>query len=148
MKNVRVLLLALIVLSLSCKKDNPPTAESSPLIKTKWILTQIQNTKTKEVINYPSDARKKITISFSDSMNILNFSGVWNGGSGQYSYSVADGTIKVTDFFTTLIYGKYVEWEDYVRDNFYEASRYKTYGDTLEIESKGTYNLFFVKTQY
>lgn len=147
MKNLLITVFALIVFGLSCKRDNSST-EPAPLVKTKWILSYIKDTKSNEIINYPSDAKNKISISFSDSLNILYFSGVCNGGQGKYSYSIADGSIKITDFGTTLIACKYVEWEEYVSLNLYDAFKYKTNGNNLEIDSKGTYNLIFIKTQY
>ena len=147
MKNLLITVLALILLGLSCKKDNYSTRPTT-LVKTKWILSFIKDTKSNEIINYPSDAKNKIIISFSDSLNILYFGGVCNGGQGKYSYSITDGSIKITDLGTTLIACKYIEWEEYVSSNLYDAFKYNTNGDNIEIDSKGTYNLFFIKTQY
>jgi len=147
MKNMLITVFALIVFGLSCKKDNS-SMESAPLVKSKWILSYIKDTKSNEIINYPSDATNKISISFSNSLNCLYFSGVCNAGQGKYSYSIADSSIKITDIVTTLIACKYVEWEEYVSLNLYDAFKYQTNGNNLEIDSKGTYNLFFIKTQY
>jgi len=146
MKNILITVIGIVIIGFSCKKDNSSTGHI-PLVKTKWILSYIQDTKTNKVINYPSVAIKKISISFSDSSSILYFGGVCNGGQGKYSYSTDDGTIKVSELATTKIACNYDEWEVYVTNNLDYAYQYKTTDNKLEIDSKGTYNLIFNLTQ-
>src|SRR5664280_2681860 len=129
----------LILVGVGCKKANEKDAD---LLNTKWILSYIQDTKTNGIKNYPSDAARKISIEFTDSLNVISFSGVCNGGAGTYSYSSNSGEIKFTNLATTLIDCKYAEWEGYTIQNLYTAFRYKINGSSLEIYSNGTYNLY------
>jgi hypothetical protein len=59
-----------------CKKTNEKDAD---LLKVKWVLSSVQDKKTNAITNYPSDAARKISIVFTDSLNILSFSGICNG---------------------------------------------------------------------
>ncbi len=132
----------MFLVGFGCKKENLKDAD---LLKTKWILSSIQDTKTNAVTNYPSDASRKISIVFTDSLNVLSFYGICNGGWGIYLYSLGTGAIKVTNLATTQIGCQFVEWEGYTIQNLYTAFRYKTNGSSLEIYSNGTYNLYFTK---
>jgi heat shock protein HslJ len=139
----RILFLLLIFAScFGCKKDSLKDAD---LLKTTWILSYIQDTKTHTVTNYPSDATKRISIVFNDSPDIISFNGICNGGEGTFTYSSVTGEIKVTDLGTTLIWCKYVEWETYTVQNLNYASSYKIDGNDLVIYSNGSYNLYFTK---
>ncbi len=140
MKILRIVFLIFIMIS--CEKERHIDAD---LLKTKWILSHIQDTKTNVVKYYPSGETNKISIIFSDSSNEIGFSGICNGGAGKYIYSAITGEIKVTDLTTTLIGCKYVEWETYTVQNLLYASGYKIEGDDLVIFSNGTYNLYFTK---
>lgn len=142
MKKIVIFSFFFILVGFSCKKANKKDAD---LLNTKWILTYIQDTRTKAVTHYPSDARNKISIVFSDTSNDIGFSGVCNGGTGKYTYSSITGEIKVTDLGTTLIGCKYDEWETYSVQNLYYASSYKINGNDLVIYSKGAYNLYFTE---
>jgi heat shock protein HslJ len=124
----------------SCKKDNPKDAD---LLKTQWTLSYIRDTRTNAKTIYPTDAARKISIVFTDSQNVVSFSGVCNGGAGKYTYSSISGEIKVTDLTSTEIYCKYVEWETYTAQNLQYASNYKINGNDLVIYSNGAYNLYF-----
>src|SRR5664280_2371689 len=137
MKKIEIFSFILILVGTGCKK----TADAD-LLKVKWVLSYIQDTKTNAIKNYPSDAARKISIDFTDSLNILSFSGICNGGAGTYSYSSNSGEIKLTNLGTTLIDCKYAEWEGYTIQNLYAAFRYKINGSSLEIYSNGTYNLY------
>src|SRR5664280_1695185 len=137
MKKIEIFSFILILVGTGCKK----TADAD-LLKVKWVLSYIQDTKTNAIKNYPSDAARKISIDFTDSLNILSFSGICNGGAGTYSYSSNSGEIKFTNLGTTLIDCKYAEWEGYTIQNLYAAFRYKINGSSLEIYSNGTYNLY------
>jgi len=137
----RIIFLLLIFIScFGCKKENHTDAD---LLKTTWVLSYIQDTKTQAITNYPSDAAKTISIEFSNTSDIISFWGICNGGSGTYTYSSVTGEIKVTDLITTLIGCKYVEWETYTVQNLYYASSYKIDGNDLVIYSNGEYNLYF-----
>ena len=140
MKKIEIFSFILILVGTGCKK----TADAD-LLKVKWVLSYIQDTKTNAIKNYPSDAARKISIDFTDSLNILSFSGICNGGAGTYSYSSNSGEIKFTNLGTTLIDCKYAEWEGYTILNLYAAFRYKINGSSLEIYSNGTYNLYFTE---
>jgi heat shock protein HslJ len=140
MKKIEIFSFILILVGTGCKK----TADAD-LLKVKWVLSYIQDTKTNAIKNYPSDAARKISIDFTDSLNILSFSGICNGGAGTYSYSSNSGEIKFTNLGTTLIDCKYAEWEGYTIQNLYAAFRYKINGSSLEIYSNGTYNLYFTE---
>ena len=142
MRYILITSLAIILIVLSCKKDDTTIAQL-PLENTKWTLSYIQDTKTNTTINYPSDAKNNIFILFSDTINNIYFDGVCNGGIGQYNYSIDDGSINITSISNTRIFCKYSEWEDYVTTNLHDAFLYKINGNNLEIKSKGTYNLFF-----
>ena len=142
MRKIVVIAFVLLIIGLGCKKDSSQTGQAS-LSKTKWTLSYIQDTKTNETINYPNDVSRKISITFSDSSNILSFNGVCNNGQGTYSLSSNTGSISVTDIFTTQIACKYDEWEIYTSNNLIASDRYKLDGTTLIIFSKGSYNLYF-----
>src|SRR5664279_4417566 len=139
MKRIAIFSFILISVCFDCKK----TADAD-LLKVKWVLSYIQDTKTNAIKNYPSDAARKISIDFTDSLNILSFSGICNGGSGTYSYSSNSGEIKFTNLGTTLIDCKYAEWEGYTIQNLYTAFKYKINGSSLEIYSNGAYNLSLI----
>lgn len=130
----------MILVGFGCKKANEKDAD---LLKVKWVLSHIQDTKTNAIMNYPGDASRKISIVFTDSLNIISFNGICNGGWGIYSYSASTGAIKITDLCTTLIYCG--EWEGYAIQNLDSASSYKINGSSLEIYSDGSYNLYFTQ---
>ena len=142
MKKIAIFSFILILVGTGCKKANEKDAD---LLNTKWTLSYIQDTKTNAITHYPSDAKNKISIVFSDSSNDIGFSGVCNGGAGTYTYSSITGEIKVTDLMTTLIGCKYDEWETYAVQNLYAAFRYKINESSLEIYSNGAYNLYFTE---
>jgi heat shock protein HslJ len=137
-----IFILVIIIFCFGCKKDSLNDAD---LLKTKWLLSYIQDTKTQAITNYPSDAAKTISIEFTDASNIIFFRGICNVGSGTYTYSSITDEIKVTGLITTEIYCKYYEWETYTVQNLYYASSYKIDGNDLVIYSNGAYNLYFTK---
>ena len=135
-------ILFIIISCFGCKKDS---LNDTDLLKTTWILSYIQNTKTQAITNYPSDAAKTISVEFTDKSNLLFFRGICNVGSGTYCYSSITDKIKVTDLITTEISCKYYEWEVYTVQNLYNASNYIINGTELVIFSTGAYNLYFTK---
>jgi heat shock protein HslJ len=137
-----IFILAIIISCFGCKKDS---LNDNDLLKTTWILSYIQDTKTQAITNYPGDTTKKISIVFDGSSDIISFSGICNGGAGTYTSSSITGEIKVTDLGTTLIYCKYVEWETYTVQSLYYASSYKISGNNLAIYTSSAYNLYFTK---
>jgi heat shock protein HslJ len=140
MKIIAILSFIFILVGFGCKKANEKDAD---LLKVKWVLSHIQDTKTNAITNYPGDPSRKISIVFTDSLNIILFNGICNGGWGIYSYSSSNGAIKITDLVTTLIYCG--EWEGYAIQNLDSASSYKINGSSLEIYSNGSYNLYFTQ---
>jgi heat shock protein HslJ len=137
-----IFILVIIIFCFGCKKDG---LDDNDLLKTTWILSYIQDTKTQAITNYPSDAAKTISIEFTNSSDIIFFRGVCNVGSGTYTYSSITDEIKVSDLITTEIYCKYYEWETYTVQNLYYASSFKIDGNDLVIYSNGAYNLYFTE---
>ena len=137
-----IFILLIIISCFGCKKDS---LNDTDLLKTTWVLSYIQDTKTQAITNFPGDASKKISIVFNDPSDIISFSGICNGGEGTYTYSSITGEIKVTDLITTLIGCKYVEWETYTVQNLHYASSYKISDNNLAIYTSGAYNLYFTK---
>ena len=142
MQKILIFSFILIISGFGCRKS---TMNVVDLLKVKWVLSHIQDTKTNEIKNYPGDAARKISIFFTDSLNVVSFSGVCNSGSGTYSYSLSSGEIMFTNLGTTLIDCKYAEWEGFTIQNLYAAFRYKINGSSLEIYSNGSYNLYFTQ---
>ena len=128
------------MVGLGCEKAGVKDAD---LLNTKWILSYIQDTKTNVMTSYPGDATNKVSIIFSSSSNDIGFSGICNGGAGNYTYSSVTGAIKITNLGTTKIDCKYAEWETYTVQNLDYSFRYKIIGDKLIIYSEGDYNLYF-----
>ena len=140
MKKIAIFSFILILVGTGCKK----TADAD-LLKVKWVLSYIQDTKTNAITNYPSDAPRRISIVFNDSLNVISFNGICNGGAGTYSYSSSTGAIKITNLGTTLIACKDVEWESYATQSLNNASSYKISGSNLVIYSNSSYNLYFTQ---
>ncbi len=138
MKKSAIFLLTVIMFLYGCKKENP---KNDSLINTKWTLSYIQHTKTNAMTNYPGDATGKISIVFTDSLNVISLYGVCNGGWGIYSNSSGTGAIKITDLVTTINYCincEYCsEWENYTTQNLDSAYSYKINGNNLVIYSNG-----------
>jgi heat shock protein HslJ len=141
MKKIFVFSFIVILFGIGCEKV---AVQDAALLKTTWMLSYIQDTKTNAITNYPSDAPSRISIVFTDSLNIISFSGVCNSGAGTYSYSSSTGAIKIT-VGTTFIYCKDVEWESYTTQSLNNAFSYKIYGNNLIIYSNGSYNLYFTQ---
>lgn len=143
LKSISILILVIGIIGWSCKKENSK-ADLVPgtLLKTKWVLSYIQNNNTNAIINYPGDDTQKINIVFSDTSDYIYFDGICNGGIGKYNYSLK-GDIKITDLATTKVFCKYIEWEVYSTSGLHDAYKYRINGNSLEIYSTGTYNLFF-----
>ncbi len=142
MKNIAIFCFILILAGFSCKKANEKDAG---LLKVKWVLSYIKNTKTNAITNYPGEASRKISIVFSDTTNNIEFSGVCNEGRGTYSYSFNTGAIKITDLFTTQIGCQFGEWETYTLQSLSSSLNYKIDGNDLVIYTSGEYNLYFTK---
>jgi heat shock protein HslJ len=142
MKKILIFSFILIFVGFGCKKA---VVKDADLLKVKWVLSYIQDTKTNAITNYPNDAPRRISIVFTDSLNVISFSGICNGGAGTYSYSSSNGAIKITNLGTTLIACKDVEWESYATQSLNNASSYKINGSNLVIYSNGSYNLYFTQ---
>jgi len=142
MKKQLIFIFILVLAVIGCKKS---TTAGDDLLKIKWTLSYIQDTKTNTITNYPDDAARKISIIFTDSLNVISFYGICNGGGGTYSYSSSTGELKITGLCTTKIYCKYSEWETYTVQNLYTAICYKIVANNLAIYSTGPYSLYFIK---
>lgn len=138
-----VLFCILGLMIFSCKKDK--TGEPSTFFDTPWTLSYIQNISTKVAFNFPDDAGKKITITFSG--GLVSFDGICNTGTGNFTTAALDsslGTLTVTDLSSTKINCTYVEWEGYLINNLGKAYKYLITGNRMDITTTGDYNLFFV----
>ena len=137
-----IFLFVIIVSCNGCKKQN---LKDDDLLNSKWILSSVQDTKTDAITHFPGDATKSIAIVFSNSSDLLSFTGLCNNGSGSYSYSSTTGEIKITNLATTLIWCKYVEWETYTVQNLNYATSFRITGNYLVIYSDGEYDLYFTR---
>jgi heat shock protein HslJ len=143
MKKILFLGFMMILVGIGCEKASF-IEDTSALLKTQWVLSYIQDSKTNAITNYPTDAARKISIVFSDSLNLILFHGICNGGWGNFSYSPNSGDIQITVIGTTKIACKYCEWERYTIENLANAFSYKINGNYLEIFTS-TYNLYFTQ---
>jgi heat shock protein HslJ len=141
MKKILIIGFIIILIGSACKKGSP--ANQASLLKTEWILSFIQNTKSHATTYFPVDASRKITIVFTDSLNVISFTGICNVGGGTYSYSSSTGALTVTNLSSTKIACKDDEWEVYTIQNLDSAFSYKINGVNLIINSNGEYNLYF-----
>lgn len=123
-----------------CEKENLKDADLTNNI---WELISIQETQTKVMTEFPSDAQDIISIFFSDTSNIVGFNGICNGGAGTYILTDSSGGIEISDVYTTLVGCKYGEWETYTIQNLLDAYCYEINGNDLKIYSHGDYNLYF-----
>lgn len=162
MKRTNIIFLCAIILllAISCSEIQSPlddypskqyqerrtTNNPISLQDVTWILISITNTKSSVVTNYPSYVKQvwgNENIVFSDTT--IAIKGLCNGGWGYYSHSGSDDSIKVLyGIGTTLALCKYEEWETYLWNNLDSCYQYKINVDSLEIYSKGSYNLNFV----
>jgi hypothetical protein len=142
MKKIAIFSFILISVCFGCKKA---AVNNADLLKVKWVLSDIQDTKTNAITKYPNDAFSKISREFTDSLNYIFFDGICNGGIGTYSYSSITGAIKISSIPTTEIYCKYAGWEEYTTQNLTNAFNYRINGNNLVIYSNGSYNLYFTQ---
>ena len=139
MKKIFIYCLISVFIVSGCKKES----KQPSLLNTKWVLSYIQNTKTNVITIYPADESNKIIIDFTNSLNIVSFSGICNSGTGTYSFSTT-GTLKIADMATTKIACLNVEWESYTIQSMQTAYNYSINGSSLVIYSNGDYNLYFI----
>lgn len=133
---IKSLISLILILVFGCnKKDPDPT-----FLNTQWYLSSIQNTKAKQIINYPDSILVKESITFTDSLTMM-FHGACNGGKAKYT--VQNDSINISDLVTTQILCSYYQWEEYLGNNLDSAFRFIISNKQLEIFSKGTYNLIF-----
>jgi heat shock protein HslJ len=140
MKKILIFIFIMVLVGFGCKKA---AVQDGDLLKTKWTLSCIQDTKTGAITNYPSDEKNKISIVFIDSLNVISISGICNGCTGTYSYSSPNGEINIVILGCTQVACKYDEWEGYTTQNLNTAFNYKINGNNLAIYSNGAYNLYF-----
>jgi heat shock protein HslJ len=132
MKKLSLFMVVIITFCTGCKKENEP---ENGLFKTKWTLFSIQNTVTDSITAFPAESERKITLVFTDSLNILLFNGVCNNGSGTYSLTTIPHEITISDIITTEIGCKYGEWEGKVTQILHNAFNYSVYWPNLVIVS-------------
>ena len=140
-----ILLFILLFLFIGCNKKNTNTYTGTPvpLLKTKWILTSIQNTTTSLITNYPSNGPSEYII-FTDSLNILNIKGSCNNCFSYYSIGNNDSIVTKSGGISTLISCENIQWETDLLNSLGHMYKYKIYGNDLSIYSNGTYNLNLV----
>ena len=136
MKNLSFL--GLIVLTIACKKSGSDAAIS---IKNTWILSSIQDNKSKDIITYPDSILNKESIVFTDSMSTFIFNGACNQGFGKYS--ISGQTISIDSMALTKRSCQYIKWERILYNNLDSAFEYEINNSKLTIQSKGIYNLTF-----
>jgi heat shock protein HslJ len=141
MKKLSLFICIIITFCAGCKKENEP---ENNLLKTKWTLFSIQNPVTDSITAFPIESERKITIVFTDSLNVLLFKGVCNSGAGTYSLTTIPHEIFISEIITTKIGCKYVEWEGKVTQILQNAFNYTVYGNNLVIVSNGG-SMFFTK---
>jgi META domain. len=142
MKKIFLLCFISVLIISGCKKESQ---KQPPLLNTKWELSYVQDPKTKSVIYYPAVETIKIVVSFTDSVNVVSYTGICNTGQGTYSYSEASGTLEVQNISSTKVACKFIEWESYTTQSLSEAYGYEINGNSLTIYSNWEYNLFFTK---
>ena len=124
------------------KKDNLSVTSDtdSTLMKSKWVLTAFQDTKTNQITNYPENIPQEF-ITF-DSLIIV--SGSCNVGRG--NYTILDEGIRIYNLQMTRMVGlSFQQWEDNLVNNLNSAFLYKITNSTyLEIYSRDSYHLLFV----
>lgn len=149
MKNIIIYNLFLILICYGCSKENTQNGQV-PLLKTKWILTNIQDTKTNVITDYPSEVDQQWGTEYiilTDSLNTIIIKGLCNDGGGNYLVNTNSDSITFSDLFMTLVLCKYEEWELYLWDNLRTAYKYKINDNKLTIYSKGAYNLNFIQNK-
>lgn len=137
----KIIYLSVIILIFTgCeRKESILNTGQRPLLKTEWILSSIQNTKTNDLTNFPGNVKRE-SIIFTDSLNTLIVKGVCNGCAG--TFSVIDTSLSTTGLGCTKIYCS--KWEDYLFYNLDSMFQYKIIDNLLTIYSKGSYNLNFI----
>ena len=145
MNKILIFSFIMVLVAIGCEKTGLK-GDQPALVKTQWVLSSIQDTRTKTITTYPIDATSKISIDFTDSLNLVRFHGICNGGRGIYSYSSITGSIQIFGLGSTYMACKYVEWEQYTIQNLHDAFSYKINGNNLVIYSSGKYNLYFTQT--
>ena len=141
MKKIILFIFVIITFCGGCKKE---VELENSLFKSTWTLFSIQNTVTDSITAFPDDSERKISIVFTDSLNVLSFKGVCNSGSGTYSLTTIPHEIIISDIITTEIGCKYGEWESKVTQILNNAFNYSVYGNNLLIVSNDR-AMFFTK---
>ena len=87
-------LIFLIILILSFDACEKSSIKDSALLKTQWVLSSIQNTKTNAINDFPSNNVRSEYIIFTDSANILFIAGTCNGC--RAAYLISNDSIKTS----------------------------------------------------
>jgi heat shock protein HslJ len=141
MEKIYIIIFISLFCGSSCRKS---IMNDSELIGTTWTLSAVYDTKTGNELTFPADASRKITVVFTDSLNMVAFTGICNAGTGTYSVLPDQQTLNVLNLGSTKIYCKYAEWETYTIQNLNSAFRYTIKGTTLTVYSTGDFNLTFI----
>jgi heat shock protein HslJ len=137
---MKMTFLFIVILFLtSCERKENVDSGQIPLLKTEWILSSIQNTKTNVVTAFPNNVQSE-SIIFTDSLNSLRVNGVCNGCTG--TYTVRDDSVSINGLMCSLIYCS--KWEDHLFNNLDSMFQYRINNNLLTIYSKGSYNLNFI----
>ncbi len=138
-----ILLCVFFLFFIGCdKKDaNSYSGPPVPLTNTKWILVSLQNIKTSQITNIPSNVTE--LIQFSDSLNIFYVGGMCNGCDGKYSL-VGNDSISDFGFVCTLVACLYYHWDTLLLTNLNQRFKYSLNNNQLTVYSNNTYNLNFI----
>lgn len=141
---INVLCLFILLLIGCDKKDtNTYTGPPVPFLKTKWILSSLQNTTTSVIINYPVNIPSEYIL-FGDSLNILSIKGCCNVYDFPFSIGRNDSVSITGNGISTLIACENMQWETYLVNSIGNMYQYKKNENNLIIYSKGTFNSNFV----
>jgi heat shock protein HslJ len=141
MKTIISILCLFYLIFLGCTKQNSKT--DPPLLNTHWVLSSIQNIRTKANLQFPlASIHTSEYITFTDS--ILAVKGICNSGKSSFLLFSYNDSIRIIGVGSTFIYCDFGNWEDYLWHNLDSAFSYKIDGNQLLIYSKGTYNLNFI----
>jgi heat shock protein HslJ len=135
----------LAITTFSCyKRDNLSiaTTTDSTLMKSKWMLTAFQDTKTNQMTNYPENIPQEF-ITVNDSLIFVN--GICNCGACKYTIKDESIVINPSLGWTKIDCINMEQWETNFFNNIENAFQYKiTESNNLVLYSHGSYNLFFV----
>jgi heat shock protein HslJ len=141
MKKILILLFLILTYGWSCEKGKMTDYD---LLDRDWSLSYIQDIRTSQKTDFPSDADREISLYFDGESNAMYFTGICNFGAGIYEFTSSQGEILISGIVTTNMGCSYVEWEAIATRNLQNNSGFKITGNSLVIYSADTHNLYFL----